>query len=50
MREMGAQCNAYTRGIGLFERFRKRYPWLVAYSQRSRLLDVTRPLDAIVRS
>ncbi len=32
----------------MFERFHKRYPWLTAYFQRIRLLDVTLPLDAVV--
>ncbi len=37
------------QGIGLLERFRKRYPWLKSYFKRVRLLSVTRPLPDLVQ-
>ncbi len=36
------------QGIGLLERFRKRYPWLKSYFRRIRIVSVTRPLPELV--
>jgi phenylacetate-CoA ligase len=38
------------QGIGLLERFRKRYPWLTSYFRQVQVLDVTQPLEAIVQA
>lgn len=37
------------QGIGLLERFRKRYPWLKPYFRRIRIVSVTRPLPELVQ-